>query len=393
MKNKIYNYSGNIKKGLFVLAILLIIWLLFYTKSLVDSLRKESENFLRFYAEVYVKAATDYSPEDFSFIFDQIIKRVSIPMVITQNINSKPTAWRNIGIEKVNTRDDTLKIIKIVRKMDEVNPPIPLRYGDYLLGYIHYGDTELIKRLQIFPYVEIGIVGLFILLGYLGFHYIRSSEKRSIWVGMAKETAHQLGTPLTSLIGWIEVLENESISEEIKTEIKRDIDRLKKVANRFSQIGSKPVFGEYRLNDLIEEVIDYFKKRLPQLGKGVVLRFRPLNDVKARVNADLITWSMENIIKNAIDSVSETKNPEVEVILSQTNDDKVIIDVIDNGRGILKKNFKNIFRPGFSTKKRGWGLGLSLVKRIIEEYHKGKIFIKESKPFEKTVVRIVLKRN
>ncbi|HDN59218.1 MAG: sensor histidine kinase [Candidatus Neomarinimicrobiota bacterium] len=393
MKNKIYNYSGGIKKTLVLLAVILIIWLLLYTKSLVDSLRKETEGFLKFYAEVYAKAATDYNMEDFSFIFDQIIKRISVPMIISQEKSSKPTAWRNIGLEKEQPSEiDTSKVEEIMREMDRVNDPIPLKYNGYILGYIHYGDTDLIKRLRIFPYVEITIVGLFIFLGYLGFHFIRSSEKRSIWVGMAKETAHQLGTPLTSLMGWVEVLEKENIPDEVRGEIKRDLERLKKVANRFSQIGSKPVFEECDLKELIEEVIDYFKKRLPQLGKEISLDFKAKGAFKAMINADLFTWSLENVVKNAIDSVSGVKEGKVRIELKKGKADReVVVDVIDNGKGILKRNFKNVFRPGYSTKKRGWGLGLSLVRRIIEDYHKGKVFVKESVPGERTVIRFVLK--
>lgn len=393
MRNKIYNYSGGIKKALVLLAVVLIAWLLLYTKTLVDSLRKETESFLKFYAEVYAKAATDYNMEDFGFIFDQIIRKISIPMIISQERDSRPTAWRNIGQEKEQLSEiDTSRVEKIMREMDRVNDPIPLKYNGYVLGYIHYGDTDLIKRLRIFPYVEIAIVGLFIFLGYLGFHFIRSSEKRSIWVGMAKETAHQLGTPLTSLMGWVEVLDSENIARETKEEIKRDLERLKKVANRFSQIGSKPVFKEYDLVKLVEEVIDYFRKRLPQFGKSVHLDFEAEGAFRAMVNADLFAWSLENVVKNAIDSVSEVKEGEVRIELKKGKaKGEVIVDVIDNGKGIPKKNFKNVFRPGYSTKKRGWGLGLSLVRRIIEDYHKGRVFVKESVPNERTVVRIVLK--
>lgn len=398
MNNKIYEYSGNIKRLLLLIAIILIFILLRYAQGIVNRLREDSSELVKFYAEVYAKAATEYDEQDFSFVFDQIIKKMSLPMIISNEEDSEPTMWKNIGIETDDlTGENIAKVEKIMREMDMANDPIPLKYGDYVLGYIHYGDNELIKQLQILPYVEIAVVALFIFLGYMAFQMIRSSEKRSIWAGMAKETAHQLGTPLSSLMGWMEMLKSEYGSNEVIDEVSKDLERLEKIAARFSKIGSKPSLELTQVKPIIEEVMMYFERRLPQYGTKVQLIFESDVDAKVLLNSDLFSWAIENLIKNSLDSVpQESGIVKIKVDLAEVRkvfkkNDFVIVDVIDNGKGICRKNRKNIFRPGYSTKERGWGLGLSLTKRIIEDYHYGKIFVKESKPNYKTVIRIMLR--
>jgi signal transduction histidine kinase len=398
MNNKIYEYSGNIKRLLLLIAIVLIFTLLRYAQGVVNRLRKDSSELVQFYAEVYAKAATEYDEQDFSFIFDQIIKKMSIPMIISSEVDSGPTMWKNIGIETTDLTEENIeKVEETMREMDIANAPIPLMYEDHVLGYIHYGDNELIKQLQLLPYVQIAVVALFIFLGYMAFQMIRASEKRSIWAGMAKETAHQLGTPLSSLMGWMEMLKSKYGSDEIANEMSKDLGRLEKIAARFSKIGSKPSLEIKEVKPVIEEVMTYFERRLPQRGTKVQLVFESDIDAKALLNPDLFSWAIENLIKNALDSVPQN-NGKVEIEIDTTKvrkifkkSDFVVVDVIDNGKGILRKNRKNIFRPGYSSKERGWGLGLSLTKRIIEDYHHGKIFVQESKPNYKTVIRIMLK--
>jgi len=249
----------------------------------------------------------------------------------------------------------------------------------------------MISQLRRLPYLEIAIVGLFIFLGYFGFSMIRENEKRSIWVGMAKETAHQLGTPLTALMGWLELLKDEIGDNANISEISRDIQRLEKVATRFSQIGSRPVLKLTNINLVIKDAVSYYKRRLPQLGPGINLEFVPENEYLVNLNADLFSWALENLIKNAIDVVSQ-KDGRISVELHPIHDGKKIaVDVVDNGKGITKRNRKNIFRPGYSTKQRGWGLGLSLAMRIVKEYHRGRLLVLMSRPYEKTVLRIILK--
>ncbi len=392
MKISIYRHSSNIKRLLLVLAIVLIFSLLRYSQNIVNKLREDLTNMMRFYATVYVQAAAEESNQDFSFIFDQIIRKSSIPMIISADTTKTPTAWRNVDIEEIELTDDTRIILeKMMKRMDSANDPIPLIYNDYNLGYIHYGDTNLIRQLVMLPYVEISVVFLFIFLGYLTFQLIRSSEKRSIWVGMAKETAHQLGTPLTSLMGWIELLKTEAPDNDYIKELTKDIKRLEKVTNRFSRIGSTPNLKVTPLNPVIQEAVDYYRRRLPQLGPGVSITFQPGGEYQAVMNRDLFIWAIENLIKNALDAVSQLNGKILITTQLLKNNRRIAINIIDNGKGIPSKDRKNIFRPGYSTKKRGWGLGLSLTMRIIKEYHHGKLLLLESKPSEKTVMRILIK--
>ena len=389
MPIKAYKHSAFIKRGLVFLAILIILSTIIYTQRLVNQLRDESTKLVKFYAETFVKATTEYETGDFSFIFEEIIKKMSFPMIISKEKNSRPINWVRLDIDRDSTSAaDTSEIISIMSKMDEANEPIPLEYKDTNLGYIHYGDTKLIRRLELLPYIEITMVAVFIFLGYLGFHFIRSSEKQSIWVGMAKETAHQLGTPLSSLMGWIEVIKDEVDNQEYIKEMSKDLNRLKKIANRFSKIGSKPKLEKKPIKPIIKSAIDYYKKRLPQLGHTVKLTYDIEDELEIPVNSDLFSWAIENMVKNSIDA---SRDGEAFVKVKATRKDKkAIIDIIDNGKGIAKKNWKNIFRPGYSSKRRGWGLGLSLTKRIIENYHNGKVFVKSSKPNKKTVIRITI---
>ncbi|MBU4444045.1 HAMP domain-containing histidine kinase [bacterium] len=393
MKISIYRHSSNIKRLLLVLAIVLIFSLLRYSQNIVNKLRDDLTNIVRFYATVYAQAAIEDSDQDFSFIFDEIIRKSSIPMIISADTNKTPTAWRNVGIEDIDTSPEAVtKLEKIMAEMDSANEPLPLTYKDYNLGYIHYGDTNLIRQLVMLPYVEISVVFLFIFLGYISFQLIRSSEKRSIWVGMAKETAHQLGTPLTSLMGWIELLKTEVPDNDHIDELTKDIKRLEKVTNRFSRIGSTPNLKGTSLNPVIQEAVDYYRRRLPQLGPGVSITFQPGGEYHAVMNRDLFTWAIENLIKNALDAVSQLNGKILITTQLLKNNRRIAIDITDNGKGILSKDRKNIFRPGYSTKKRGWGLGLSLTMRIIKEYHYGKLQLLESKPSEKTVMRIMLRK-
>ncbi len=391
MQFSIYQQSSNIKRSLVFLAVVIILSLLTYSQNIVNRLREESTELVRFYADIYVKAVTESDIQDFSFIFDQIILKISFPMIITQEVDSIPQFWKEVGIPS-NSKDpkDLKKLNKLVVNMDRANDPIQLKYEDIVIGYIHYGDTDLIRKLQMLPFIEILVVGLFIFLGYFGFQMIRSNEKRSIWVGMAKETAHQLGTPLSSLIGWVEVLKSQYQEDDNLNEMSTDIKRLEKITHRFSKIGSSPSMTIQEINPVIIEAVKYYRRRIPQLGTKVQLIFEPQNNYYARINSYLFSWAIENLIKNSLDA-SSVENGVVEIKTGLTKNEKfVIIDVIDNGKGISKKDRKNIFRPGFSTKKRGWGLGLSLTSRIIKNYHKGKIFVLDSKPDIQTIMRILI---
>ncbi|MBS1272275.1 MAG: Sporulation kinase D [Candidatus Marinimicrobia bacterium] len=389
-----YRTAGRMKAVLFVLAIVIILGALVYTQSLVSRMRDDAREFLNFYADVYARAASDFQGEDYSFIFEQIIQRINFPIIISSEKSGRPTAWKNIGIPPSDYSEKAVqKVISRMESMDESTNPIPLTYNDLVLGYIHYGDSKLIRELQWLPFIEIGVVALFILIGYTGYQTIRRSEQRLIWVGMARETAHQLGTPISSLLGWIELLQGQTEDEakrSVISNMRQDVHRLEQVAARFSQISTKTKLSEVRLQEILDTVLKYIERRLPRTGKNVNLRVKGNPDITVHMNSELISWTLENLIKNGIDAI-EKKAGEITIRCENPNPETLTIDVIDTGKGISEGNDrKNIFKPGYSTKTRGWGLGLSLAKRIVEEYHHGKLELVDSVPGEGTQVRITL---
>jgi len=396
-----YRSSYNLKASLFGLGIIIILGLLYVSQNLTDQLRDEARKTVTFYAESYAKIASDYEVDDYSFFFEQFVGRITFPVIIS-TVENVPSDWKNLDIDSRNKSDEALAEVKdIMLAMDSENEPITLSYRLELsnvdtvieIARLHYGDSKLITQLKWLPYIEIGIAGIFILIGFAGFQFIRRSERRLIWAGMAKETAHQLGTPLSSLMGWMEMLEDADSEKMSKLlpEMRTDIKRLNRVANRFSQIGVGGGLKPTDLNEVIEVVINYLQKRLPQKGNKVeiVKKLRKLPDIP--INKDLFEWALENIIKNSADAISK-ENGKIEVFSNyNVHKNRVEIRVSDNGIGIRSKFHKEIFKPGYSTKSGGWGLGLSLAERIIEKYHKGELILKDSKKNEGTTMQIFLK--
>jgi two-component sensor histidine kinase len=394
MSRNVYHLKGNFKGILFILAIAIILGSLYYSQKLVSDLQEQSREFLRFRVKVIENSINNDEAGDLSFIFSNVIQTADFPIIYTdQEMN--PQIWRNIDVAENNGREippDTIAYLKrLVAEFDKINPPIPISFGDTVLGYYHYGESETIRQLRWLPFIEIGIVALFILIGYAGFSSIKRSEERLIWVGMAKETAHQLGTPLSSQIGWLEYLKSapEQLPKVIP-ELEKDLKRLKVITNRFSQIGSKPDLQRENLADIIQETVDYFKKRLPQKSAKVEINVEmPAEPIYIDLNSDLFSWVLENLIKNGLDAL-ENHGGKIVVQAGLLNERQVFIDVSDTGKGIPKSDRKTIFKPGYSTKKRGWGLGLSLAKRIVEEYHSGKLLLKETHLGKGTTFRIIM---
>jgi two-component system, sporulation sensor kinase D len=253
--------------------------------------------------------------------------------------------------------------------------------------YLHYRDSILLRKLIFFPYVQMGVIILFILVSYIAFSISRKAEQNEVWTGMSKETAHQLGTPISSLMGWMELLKQSSLDPETVAEMQKDASRLEKIADRFSKIGSKPTLKERDLNRILADSLDYIRNRGSQNIE--YLLDVPEKPIRAMINDTLFEWVIENLCKNAIDAIQDKGRVILHAVETGNN---VIIDVEDSGKGIAKSRFKTVFKPGYTTKKRGWGLGLSLSKRIIESYHNGKIFVFSSDPGDSTVVRIILKK-
>jgi signal transduction histidine kinase len=256
--------------------------------------------------------------------------------------------------------------------------------------YIYYRNSDLIYRLRYYPYIQLSVIAAFVFFGYVSFSYSRKAEQNQVWVGLAKETAHQLGTPLSSLMAWLEIMkiDDDIKDKEVVTELEKDISKLELITSRFSSIGSIPVLREENISKLIEQTVNYLKKRT---SKKVNLYFICKDDlITADINKPLFDWVIENLCKNAIDAMSG--EGEITITLKEGKYGDALIDVKDSGKGIPSSKIKEIFQPGFSTKKRGWGLGLTLAKRIIENYHNGKISVKESTLNKGTTFRIVLRR-
>jgi hypothetical protein len=386
-----------------VLISVVFIW---YTLDVINQLKSGAEKTVASYVKLWQKAANDTtSAAETQFIFDEVISKANFPVVIA-DLDRQPLFWRNIHgiVDNDPSPQAHVKIKKIVDEMSRDYGEIPLMYGDRVISYFYYGDSPVISQLKRMPFIEIGLVLSFILIGFIGFQNIRRSEERHIWVGMAKETAHQLGTPISSLLGWIEILmtqceagkiqdpSQEMNRQEIFEQMKTDVTRLQRVANRFGQIGSKPELREFELNNLLADTGDYFRKRLPFEGKGIQITCNLSPLPALAMNGELVGWAVENLVKNALQAVN-SQTGRIELISYPSKDQKsVIIQVQDNGSGISPRTARKLFRPGFTTKKRGWGLGLTLARRIVQEYHGGKIFLVRSRPGE-TVFQITLPVN
>jgi len=387
-----YRNSVNIKLGLFFVGLILIIGLLAYSNSIVSRLKNDNREIVKLYSEIIAKTVNEDSDTNLNFVFDEIIKKVQFP-IIYSDPESKPIYSRNLS-ERLTSEE----LQKSLASMDQQNDPIPIVYMDrdsnesITLGYLHYGDSDLIRKLQWLPYLEIGVVALFIFIGFIGFNSIRNSEKRNIWVGMARETAHQLGTPVSALMGWVDRLRTHpEESTNVVKEMESDLKRLEQIGSRFSKMGSDSELKSISLKELVDRQSAYLKKRLPLLKKEIALTVSGIDNISIDGNEILLGWAIENVIRNGIDSIQSEKG-KVDISIS-SDDVSGIIQIQDSGAGILKGDWKNIFRPGFSTKERGWGLGLSLVNRIINEIHDGEIKVLHSKIGFGTCFEIRIKKS
>jgi signal transduction histidine kinase len=307
-----------------------------------------------------------------------------VPVILTDESDSIISA-RNFDPAKIGDKSFLQKKLgKIMAK----NPPIVINLDKKHYNLIYYNDSIIITMLVYYPFVQLGIIIMFIWVSYLAFRSSRKSNQNQIWVGMSKETAHQLGTPTSSLAGWIEILQQKYPDLSVTKELSLDVQRLEKVTERFSRIGSKPALLKENINVIISNAVEYLRSRT---SSKVRFKFdeRTREEVFAPVNAALFEWVIENVSKNAIDAM-EGKG-EITYLVTET-DKHALIDISDTGKGIPKSLFKKIFNPGFTTKQRGWGVGLSLARRIIEEYHHGKIFVRNSEVGKGSVIRIVLKK-
>jgi len=315
-----------------------------------------------------------------SFISETVINSASVPVVVTDSTQKHILKKGNIDTLEFATSE---LIASKLSEMKAINTPIEVVLPGQGKQYIFYEDSEVLKQLQLFPVLQLILIGVFLLSSYLIFSTFRKAEQNQVWVGMAKETAHQLGTPLSSLMAWSALLETQGVDQSSLDELNKDIDRLNTITDRFSKIGSKPELHEVNMPEAIKEMVDYLDSRV---SKKVVISVTSENpEITAYINKTLFSWVIENIVKNAIDAMDG--EGKLNLNIGQENN-RVFVDITDTGKGIPKNQWQTVFEPGFTTKKRGWGLGLSLVKRIIKQYHEGRISVKWSEPGKGTTFRI-----
>ena len=385
-----HRYSRNIKTGLLLLGIILITGIVIYSQWIVEKLREDNRNIVQMYSEIIAEAVESESDENLNFIFDKIISRIQFP-IIQSDINKNPQSWKNLPFEE----SDLSRIKRNQELMDQQNTPIELFFSDpatgkkQLLGYLHFGDSNFIHQLLWLPYLEICVICFFICLGIMGFTYIRKTENNNIWTGMAKETAHQLGTPVSALIGWTQRLKSHPDEiTDIIPEIEADVNRLEQVGNRFGKIGSSPKLNSINVLELIKGVINYLNRRLPSDKLKIEIKHKISPEIEVEANETLLSWAIENVIKNGLDSMKSNEGTVYVKISSHIKGIRILIE--DDGKGILRRNWKKVFQPGFTTKKHGWGFGLSLSYRIIKEIHHGTIQILKSSPDTGTTVEIYI---
>ncbi|MCC6691674.1 MAG: HAMP domain-containing histidine kinase [Bacteroidia bacterium] len=320
-----------------------------------------------------------------SFISEVAVNSASVPVIFTDSTQKRVIAFGNIDSAKINTPE---LLSRTIADMEALKPPIVIDFGEDGRQYIFYRDSFLLTQLKYYPYVQLGVIGLFLLIAYTLFSTARNAEQNQVWVGMAKETAHQLGTPLSSLMAWVEYLKTKNIGNDTIDELEKDVKRLETITERFSKIGSAPKLEQENIYTVMEQAINYLKTRT---SKNVLYSIESdrKNTITAKLNVPLFAWVIENLCRNAVDAMNGSGAITI-TIYDQTQ--YVYIDITDTGSGIAKSKYKTIFKPGFTTKQRGWGLGLSLCKRIIENYHSGEIFVKSSELNKGTTFRIVLNK-
>ncbi len=366
-----------------------------YTNKLVQDIREREKRQVDLYAKTleYLASETNQN-SDLSFILDEIVQaNTTIPVILTDE-KGTPEYYKNLPKADLLKDDGQINFLKDqVTNMKDSRDPIEVRLVDgqnriYGKKFIFYENSVLLTRLKYYPYVQLLIIALFGLVTYAIFNYSRSSEQNRVWVGLAKETAHQLGTPLSSLMAWVEYLKSKYPNEENIEEFDKDISRLETITSRFSSIGSLPKLHKMSLPQVLENSASYLRNRL---SDKVILTVSPDEEnIEGMINPDLFSWVLENLIKNSVDAMEGVGSIDIKVF--NLNHENVAIDIHDTGKGISKAKINQVFRPGYTTKKRGWGLGLTLAKRIIENYHRGRIFIKHSDPKKGTTFRIIVNR-
>lgn len=379
--NKLYELSRHFKTVFIVVGAAIMIASTLFTNRLATALSKEEQKKIEIWAEA-TRQLMSAEDSNIEFTLSIIEDNTTIPVIIVDE-NEQLLDSRNL---KIPNNADEAFYKKEIARLKSKHKAIEIDLGD-TSQYIYYDDSLLLKQLYYFPYIQFGVIIVFLLIAFFAFSGTKKAEQNRVWVGLSKETAHQLGTPISSLLAWVDLLKARHEEDKMIGEMAKDVNRLRIIAERFSKIGSAPDLQLVSLNDTMQNAVQYMTNRTSQ-KVAINCHFEDENPLFVKLNVPLFEWVIENLCKNAIDAMDGIGKIDIEV--SQKEKD-IVIDVTDNGKGIEKNKFKTIFSPGFTTKKRGWGLGLSLVKRIIEEYHQGKIFVKSSEINVGTTFRIILK--
>ena len=381
----VYTQKIRWKFFLFVMAVVIGLTSLIYTQRLVRELKIEERKKVELWAKATKQLIElDITESDFEFLFEVIEHNNTVPVILVDALGDT-ISTRNLDPVRKNNPEYLHRQLK---KMNQVHEPIEIELSNGEKNYIYYKDSFILTKLAWFPFIQLGVIVLFIFVSYYAFSATRKAEQNQVWVGLSKETAHQLGTPTSSLSAWVELLRMKKLDENLVSEFEKDVNRLEKITERFSKVGSKPALVRSNLVKEILHTVQYIKNRS---SKKVSFEFNFGEDEKIWIplNTVLFEWVIENLCKNALDAIGS----DGKIRISITNQTKVIyLDISDNGKGIPKSRFKTIFSPGYTTKERGWGLGLSLTKRIVEIYHGGNIFVKYSEINKGTTIRIILRK-
>jgi signal transduction histidine kinase len=360
--------------------------ILYFTNKLVNEFEIEEKKKIEIWAKGIKELNKIEGPSvDITFISDVIAGNTTIPVILADSSNNI------IAFKNIDTTGRGYKIVeKKFAKMQNQETPIVLHWLEDDINYVYYDTSILLTKLAYYPIIQFIIIILLLAIFYSIYRTMRNDEQNRVWVGMARETAHQLGTPVSSLMGWVELIKMGEGSEKVGLELEKDVMRLERIADRFSKIGSEPILKDENLIEILENGIDYISKRTSKKKIEISLLCDE-RDTIAKLNIQLFEWVIENLCKNAIDAMNGAGK--LQIMVDSKNRDYVAIDIKDTGKGISSKNRRNVFKPGFTTKQRGWGLGLSLAKRIIEDYHKGKIYVAASEINKGTTFRILLKKD
>ncbi len=398
--NDIYSSRRVLKWGLVIVSALLVGYFLYFSNNLVKDLSEQERDRMQIWADatkelVSMSVATESSPANVNFLLSIIEANDNIPVLLVDE-NDNILDHRNFQLPDANDSVSYYGMLSEVNKaflddklrgLKHSSNRIDIQIDEDITHNLYYEDSTLLRRLQFYPYVLLGVLVVFVLVVYFALMSIKKAEQNKVWVGLSKETAHQLGTPISSLMAWMQMLETTDLDSSIVEDMNKDVNRLSIIADRFSKIGSKPEMELAFVNESVVKSLEYMRTRISQRVK---LNIHTGDDeCGVLLCMSLFEWVMENLTKNAVDAMQGEGKIDITV---SSNANTVLIDVADTGKGIARKNFGNVFNPGYTTKKRGWGLGLTLVKRIIEEYHGGRIYVKESELGKGTTFRIELPR-